>query len=367
MKYVYVILILIGGPLYSYSQDPSFSQFYINRIYLNPAFTGLDNGIGVSAISRLQWLEVDKGFKTYGLSLEFRRPHINSGFGIQLFQDEEGIGGLKNTSIGLAYSYTIPLRNNHDIKFGFQGRWIQKSIDWSKLIFSDQLDPVHGNVFSTSVIPGQEYVRHTDFDFGAMWVSNLDFKIGKRKFKNVRSSIGLSVHHLMSLFSEDGGGESLQNLNTQVPPRVTLHAGTVIPIVYYSDKKKTISLSPNFKYDIQGENLLDFKSNFQVITYGAYLIFDGMYFGAMYQNKVPILGFKNTNALIFAVGASFKKSKMHQYFIGLSYDANTSGLGSRAGGVYEIAFRWSGIAMLRPKRGKRNDRKKKPIDCYNFF
>ena len=350
------------------AQDPSFSQFYANRIYLNPAFTGLDNGVGVSAVSRLQWLAADRGFRTYGLSAEIKRPFINSGFGISLFQDEEGIGQLTNTSIGLSYSYSIPLRNHNEIRLGFQGRVVQKSVDWSKLIFSDQLDPTQGNIFSTTAQPGQEYVRHTDFDMGAMWVSSVNLKFRKRRLKNIRTNIGFSVHHLISLFTEDGGGESLQNLDTEVPPRITLHGGAVIPITYYSSKKKTIAISPNFKYDVQGDKLTNLKSNFQVITYGAYLIFDGMYFGAMYQNKIPVLGFKNTNALIFAIGAQIKASKVNQYFIGFSYDANTSGLGTKAGGVYEIAFRWSGMTLLQPKGGKkRRPSKKKPINCYKFF
>lgn len=368
MKKFYLGIFCILLSTVSFSQDPSFSQFYANRTYLNPAFTGLDNGVSVAAVSRLQWLAADRGFRTYGMSFEIKRPFINSGFGIQLFQDEEGIGELTNTSVGLSYSYSIPLRNHHEIKIGMQGRWVQKSIDWNKLIFSDQLDPVHGNIFSTTAQPGQEYVRHTDFDLGAIWVNTTDIKLGKRKLKNVRTNVGFSLHHLVSLFNENGGGESLQNLDTSVPPRVTIHAGSVIPLVYYAGRKKTISISPNFKYDIQGENLTDFKRNFQVVTYGAYLMFDGMYFGAMYQNKIPILGFKNTNALIFAAGAYIEKNKMNQYFIGFSYDANTSGLGTRAGGVYEVALRWTGLTILQPKHGKKRKRgKKKPANCYKFF
>ncbi|MCB0634515.1 MAG: type IX secretion system membrane protein PorP/SprF, partial [Lewinella sp.] len=38
------------------AQDPSFSQFYANRVYLNPAFVGLESGITLSATSRMQWL-----------------------------------------------------------------------------------------------------------------------------------------------------------------------------------------------------------------------------------------------------------------------------------------------------------------------
>ena len=193
MKKIYIGIFCVFLSTLCFSQDPSFSQFYANRTYLNPAFTGLDNGVSVAAVSRLQWLSADRGFRTYGMSFEIKRPFINSGFGIQLFQDEEGIGELKNTSIGLSYSYTIPLRNHHEIKIGLQGRWVQKSIDWSKLVFSDQLDPVHGNIFSTTAQPGQEYVRHTDFDLGAIWVNTTDIKFGKRKLKNVRTNIGFSL------------------------------------------------------------------------------------------------------------------------------------------------------------------------------
>ena len=108
MKSLYTGIFILLFSTLSFSQDPSFSQFYANRIYLNPAFTGLDNGVSVGAVSRLQWLSADRGFRTYGMSFEIRRPFINSGFGIQLFQDEEGIGELKNTSVGLSYAYSIP-------------------------------------------------------------------------------------------------------------------------------------------------------------------------------------------------------------------------------------------------------------------
>ena len=92
MRILISFLFVITVYTTSFSQDPSFSQFYANRIYLNPAFTGLDNGIGVAAVSRIQWVVADKGFRTYGLSVEMKRPFINSGFGLQLFQDEAGAG-----------------------------------------------------------------------------------------------------------------------------------------------------------------------------------------------------------------------------------------------------------------------------------
>ena len=69
-----------------------------------------------------------------------------------MLSDTEGLAQLKTTSVGLSYAYTIPMES-HNIHFGFEVDWIQKSVDWSKIIFSDQLDPVYGAIYPTSAIP----------------------------------------------------------------------------------------------------------------------------------------------------------------------------------------------------------------------
>ena len=135
MKRVITFLLFVLSLTVADAQDPSFSQFYANRIYLNPAFTGLEAGLSVAGVSRMQWVNVDQGFRTYGFSVELQEPHIKSGIGLSLFHDTQGLMQLNTTSIGLSYSYTIPMENQN-IHFGLQARWIQKSVDWSKIIFS---------------------------------------------------------------------------------------------------------------------------------------------------------------------------------------------------------------------------------------
>ncbi len=348
------------------AQDPSFSQFYANRIYLNPAFTGLESGLSVAGVARMQWLNVDYGFRTYGFSVEIQEPFIKSGFGLNLLSNTEGLAQLKTTMVGLSYSYTIPMVK-HNIHFGFQASWFQKSVDWSKIIFSDQLDPVYGAIYPTSAVPVLDRVSYTDFDAGVIWRFSSDLKLGKRKYRDVLSSIGVSVHHLPSLFKSTGGGESLQNLETKTAPRLTFHAGTVIPMVVFNGSKKEIAVSPNLKIDVQGEDLFKFKEVLQVYTYGAYLLYDGFYVGALYQNKHIFSHYKNTNSWILAVGASMDAGKDSKFFVGLSYDANTTGVGTRAGGVYEIAFRWTGNYVQGIFGGKRKSKNKKYLKCFNFF
>src|SRR5690606_3551331 len=157
-----------------------------------------------------------------------------------------------------------------------------------------------------------------------------------------------------------------QNLETKTAPRITFHAGTVIPMVVFNGSKKEIALSPNIKVDLQGDNVFKFREDLQVFTYGVYVLYDGFYVGALHQNKHLISHYKNTNAWILAVGAYFDGKKDSRFFIGLSYDANTTGVGMKGGGVYEVAFRWNGNQFAGILGGKRKYKGKRFLKCHNF-
>ncbi len=352
----------------SYAQDPSFSQFYANRVYLNPALTGLDGGLSFSGIYRLQWKNVDTGFETYSASVELQEPALRSSFGLTVYQDVEGLMQLKTNSIGLSYAYMIPVSEKHNIHIGMTAAWTQRSVDWSKIIFSDQLDPVFGVVRPSTVIPGLESTSYTDFNLGAVWRFDHDLKLGSRIFRDARTSIGISLSHAANIFGSSGVDESLQGLDSRTPPRLTIHAGSIIPAIIIGNGKNKIAFSPNLKYDIQGDQLLNPKQNFQVFSYGMYALFGGVYIGALYQNKFLAAGTKHTNAMILTFGAYVDSGKRdaHKLFVGFSYDANVTGVGTPAGGVYELAFRWtlSDGPSLFARQGRSSS---KPLDCYHFY
>lgn len=383
MKHIYsfcLMLSLISISIQLQAQDPSFSQFYANRIYLNPAMTGLDEGLSLAAVYRMQWANVDFGFRTIGASIEWQEPFIRSGLGFSLYRDEAGLAQLTTTSVGFSYAYNIPMEN-HSIHFGLQARWVQKSVDWSKITFSDELDPVYGAIYQTTAVPILDRISFGDFDMGFLWRFKTDLKLGNLKFNDTHNSFGISLHHAPYLLIKNSGNESLQNLNTRTQPRITMHAGSILPLVFFNAGKQKIAISPNIKYDLQGEDLLNLKENLQVFTYGLYLMYEGFYVGAFYQNKHAVSLARNTNALIFAVGAYLKKGgnsrkEKNNLFVGFSYDANTTGVGPRAGGVYELAIRWTFVespsifgkagGRSRGPRGRKKS-SKRALDCNNFF
>lgn len=150
LRRLLVWVALWSSTLSLHAQDPSFSQFYANRIYLNPAFAGLESGITLSGVSRIQWVNADRGFKTFGASVETQLPYVGLGLGFHVMSNTEGIANLKSNQAGVVFSYTIPGEKSN-IHFGMEGRLVQKSLDWDRLVFSDQLDPIYGVVQGSSV------------------------------------------------------------------------------------------------------------------------------------------------------------------------------------------------------------------------
>ncbi|MEO1518035.1 MAG: PorP/SprF family type IX secretion system membrane protein [Bacteroidota bacterium] len=367
MRLYFTFFLLCVG-LSVQAQDPSFSQFYANRIYLNPALAALDPGITLSGNYRSQWRNVDNGFQTYVATFEIQEPFIRSGFGLSVYQDIQGLPALTTSGVGLTYAYTIPMER-HSVHIGMQANWFQKTVDYDKIIFSDELDPVYGDIYSTNFESGLDRSTFTDFNIGAVWRFKGAINLGKKRYRDTHNSIGISLNHATNVFNSVGADESLLNLETKTPPRMTIHGGSIIPLAFVGgSKKKTISISPNFKYDIQGVDLFNTKENLQVFTYGFYLLYEGIYMGAMYQHKFLVSAPKHTNAFIFSFGAHIENEKSkNKFFIGFSYDANTTGLGTTAGGVYELAVRWTFAKAPNIFGGKNGRSSKKPMDCYHFF
>ncbi|MGB4328143.1 MAG: PorP/SprF family type IX secretion system membrane protein, partial [Tenuifilum sp.] len=122
-----------------FSQDVQFTQFYANPLYLSPSFTGGIVGYRVAANYRNQWTFVPGTFNTFSVSWDHNSPAFRSGFGVMAMRDQAGDGNLANTRMGVLYSYDIEPFPDWHLRPGLAFFLQQISIDFSKLIFSDQL------------------------------------------------------------------------------------------------------------------------------------------------------------------------------------------------------------------------------------
>ena len=101
-----VVLMLAAGETVT-AQDPQFSQFYAAPLYLNPAFAGSTGQARVGANYRNQWPAIDANFNTISAFADFYIEDKNSGVGVIISKDREGLLGLQSIRIGFQYSYDL--------------------------------------------------------------------------------------------------------------------------------------------------------------------------------------------------------------------------------------------------------------------
>ena len=285
------------------AQDPAFSQFYANPLYLNPAFAGAtDGGCPRANLNyRDQWPGVGRTYVTTSASWDQHIQAIGGGLGVLVSQDRAGAGNLNTSHASLLYSYRLKINNTFAMKAGFEASYRMIQLDWTDLTFGDMIDPQYGFIYPTNedIVNNPTSKNFPDFSTGLIAYSeNLFF--------------GFAAHHLTQP-SQGFISES------QLPTKLTFHAGGSFPVSRYKNSITTIS--PNFLYQKQ--------QDFQQFNYGIYL------------NRGPVVGglwarnsLNNFDSFILMLGLvqdSFK--------FGYSYDITVSNLkNSNTLGAHELSF-----------------------------
>jgi type IX secretion system PorP/SprF family membrane protein len=294
-------LILLGFfyvSFHSIAQDPTFTQFYSNPVYLNPALAGSSGCPRVALNYRNQWPQLTGNFITYAAAYDTYAKNISGGVGIMAMHDQQGQGTIQTSMIAGTYSYYLKVNRKFRIMFGGQASYFQKYLDWSKLTFGDQIDPRRGFIYQTGDVPRGDG-SHGFFDVSAGMVGFT---------KNFY--FGLAAHHL------NRPDESMILGESRLPIRVTGHMGANIKLGQRGRYSSSTTLMPNVIYQYQ--------NGFQQFNIGAYLKYEAFTIGAWYRNR---------DAFIVSLGITTEKFR-----IGYSYDLTVSQLGGVTGGSHEICM-----------------------------
>ncbi|MGB1217413.1 MAG: PorP/SprF family type IX secretion system membrane protein, partial [Saprospiraceae bacterium] len=273
-----------------FAQDAVFSQFYSSPVQLNPAFVGTTYSPKVALNYRNQWSSIFNAYVTYAASFDQFSEKLNSGFGFSAIVDQAGDGVYNTGGFSVIYSYRIPVGDKFFIKGGVQAGLRQVSVDWDRLTFLDQLDPIGGPILTTGESRPDLLNRQMfDLSTGVLLYSDLFYG-------------GFSAYHLNT------PDQSLLGSNDQLtdglPMRFSIHGGMQIslnkPNAYNKGGVKTF-VSPNILYTNQG--------GFSQVNMGAYLGLGQVYGGVWYRHASS-----NPDAAIFLIG--YNKSI---FKIGYSY------------------------------------------------
>jgi len=297
---VFIIITIESG----YSQDPQFSQFYANPLYLASSFAGATEEYRIALNHRNQWPSLPGVFLTYSFSFDRYFSNFNSGVGFLALHDRAGSGRLSNTMIGLVYSYDIKINDTWHVRPGATFLYTRYGIDFNRLIFNDQLSP--GGTTPQTELPPFDNVPDIDFSSSVLAYTP-------------KTWFGVTVDHLLR------PNQSLYGETSIVPIKLSVYGGTAIIRKGRLLKPIDESLSTAFLFKTQGK--------FSQLDLGLYWYKNPLVFGVWWRGIPVFKGHFDRDAVIILVGYKTK-----QFNIGYSYDFTVSSLLSHTGGAHEVSL-----------------------------
>ena len=269
-------------------QDAQFTQYMYNTINVNPAYAGSRGVLSVFGIYRAQWIGLEGAPTTSAASLHAPINNSRVGLGISLSKDEIGISDRK--TVATDFSYTINTSEDFKLSFGIKGSASLFNVDYTKLNKYDKNDPKFqnniDNQFSPNIGAGVYY--HSNKLYAGF---SVPFILETKHFDDNTTSIAKDALHYYFI-----GG-------------------------YVFDMSETTKFKPAFLIkSVKGAPLqADITANF--------MFYDKFVLGAAWRWSAAasaLAGFQIDN----------------NWFIGYSYDSDTTKLSNYNSGSHEIFLRY---------------------------
>ncbi len=322
-----IAALVLSGPA-TFAQDIHFSQFDMQPLVINPAFTGMFYGkVRANAIYRSQWGSVTVPYKTYGASVDM--PIHSNGHGdylaggLQVYKDQAGDGNLSNLTALASIAYHKTFGGNEgdfkgsDLAVGLQAGYAQKSIDLSKLFFGDEF---HNGAFDQGTTAEYKLGLGSSVNY---FLINAGISFSQAASQNFSYTIGLGANNLNQ---PTDAILKKQNSDAVLDMRYTGELGIIWNI---ADR---LSLRPAvlFQYQAAATEMIAGNEFHYALTNE---------FGDTHFTPAVFLGgwLRNEDAVLINAGIEYSNFR-----VGLGYDYNISSLNtvSNGNGGFEIALRY---------------------------
>jgi type IX secretion system PorP/SprF family membrane protein len=162
----YTLLIVVSAVSAMAQQDPQFTQYMFNSMYVTPAFAGVEGVTQLTAIHRSQWLGYESSFNDGGAPttqlISFNSPiyKLRSGFGVYAINDK--LGPQNNIEAHAIYAYHLGLEDSK-LSIGVKAGFYSQSINY------DQYRAIHPDDPLLSGREGKESQIRPDVGFGLFY------------------------------------------------------------------------------------------------------------------------------------------------------------------------------------------------------
>jgi len=163
---------LLSGISYA-QQDAQYTQYMYNTVVVNPAYAGSRQAMSVFALHRTQWVGLEGAPVTNTFSLHTPLRNTNLGLGLSIVNDK--IGPSTENNIAVDFSYTIPMSDKYKLSFGLNASADLLNVDYSKLTFYNSGDPRFQNNIDNKFSPniGIGVYIHSDNTYFGLSAPNI--------------------------------------------------------------------------------------------------------------------------------------------------------------------------------------------------
>ncbi|WP_413512174.1 type IX secretion system membrane protein PorP/SprF [Myroides odoratus] len=296
-----VSLLNLGSWCVLYAQqDPMYTQYMYNATVINPAYAASKETMSFFGLYRNQWIGIEGAPKTANIGFTTPLQNSNLGLGVNFVNDH--IGALDENSISFDLAYTLELNGQYKLALGVKGTANLLSLSYSKLNIYDQ----------TSVYMYEDIKNRFNPNVGA----------GTYFFSDV-AYLGLSVP---KVFNTDYYDDIKRTIVRQKPVFYLIGG-------YVFDLGQEWLVKPAFLSKIgKGKPSLDLTANF------------------LFQEKFTIGTAYRWNASISALTGVQINS---EWFIGYTYDFDTSKINPYNAGSHEIFMRFDWVGSFQTTSRKK--------------
>jgi type IX secretion system PorP/SprF family membrane protein len=297
IKKVTLAALMIMGTLFSKGQqDPMYTQYVFNLQTVNPAYVGYWQTMGITLLSRNQWVGLNGHPTTQTFSFQTPLRSQNVGIGFNVILDK--IGLEKRLLMNIDYSYQIFLSDNTSLRFGIKGGFTNYSNNLNEYVQDTGNDPVFQGTIENKFMP--------NFGFG-LFLSNPNYYLS------------LSLPKII----ENDYQSNVNNFSTKSELRHMFFAGGMM-----------FDLSDNVKFKPSFMTKAVIGSPFEYDLSANFLLAERFWIGGMYRSGDS-----------FGVIAQWIINRKLRF--GYAYDFTTTDLRNYHNGVHEVMISYEFIPAKR--------------------
>ncbi|CAN5332937.1 hypothetical protein BH10BAC1_BH10BAC1_07230 [soil metagenome] len=325
-------IILISGGIFvlgtsAMSQDLHFSEYNENPSLVNPALTGSQYVMRASVIYKDQWRSVTVPYKTYGVSYDmkfkasswdkvdpfktrtFKKSFNKLSGGLAFYSDKAGDGNMGTNQANLSFATFIKTGEYHALSVGLQAGVVQKTVDYSKFIFSNQYNGSTG--YDQTIANGEQFGTQSfvypDFAGGVLWTyAREERSIGENN--QIRGDFGFGMFHI-----NKPKQKFLVGTQEKLFSKYVIHGKLLMGIPH-----SNVGIVPSILIQVQGPT----KEIVGGMMVKYYLKDDSKYTGYIKRSSIGLGVYYRYKDAIVAEALL----EMGQYAVGFSYDVNISAL-----------------------------------------